>query len=448
MSNDNQAGQEASTPAFNPFNLDTMALQTKRPFAIARMVSLSICFMALLTIAYAYFSHIDVVVTVQGRVIPAGKSKVVQPLETGIVKTIAVKDGQHVKAGDVLVELDPTNPGADSERLGLEVALAQADAQRLGALSRGVSTFSVGTQLPADLAANQQAMLNNRLAEQSARLASIDADIAKKQADVSAIQASLTQIKRSLPLVQKKHDMRVDLAKTGHIAETGLIETQLELVNLEKEMNVQSKRLLEGEAGLNASQKQRAQAVAEFNSKVSSEIAEAGKRRDATQQELKKANQRKELQVLRAPIDGVVQQLAVTTVGGVVTQAQALMTIVPENSPFEVEAQVINKDIGQLKVGQRVINKIETFDFTRFGYIDGEILWIGGDAVMDQKLGPVYPIRIKLNATQVPNIVNGSRGKVAAGMSVMSDIKTDQRRMIEYFLAPMLRYKEESLRER
>ena len=154
------------------------------------------------------------------------------------------------------------------------------------------------------------------------------------------------------------------------------------------------------------------------------------------------------MQVLKAPIDGIVQQMAVTTVGGVVTQAQALMTVVPENTPLEVEAQVLNRDIGHVKVGQRVINKVETFDFTRYGYLEGEVLWVGTDAVVDQKLGPVYPVRIKLGGRETPNIVNGRKGSVTAGMNITADIKTDQRRMIEYFLAPMLRYKEESLRER
>jgi hemolysin D len=124
------------------------------------------------------------------------------------------------------------------------------------------------------------------------------------------------------------------------------------------------------------------------------------------------------------------------------------MTIVPENTPLELEAQVMNRDIGHVKVGQRVINKVETYDFTRFGYIEGEVLWVGTDAVQDQKLGLVYPVRIKLAKTVTPNVVNGRTGIVTAGMSVTADIKTDSRRMIEYFISPMLRYKEEALRER
>lgn len=263
-----------------------------------------------------------------------------------------------------------------------------------------------------------------------------------------AIQTNVTQLKSSLPLIAQKYQMREDLAKTGHIAHTVLIDSKLELINAEKELAVQGSRLKESTANYQASAQQRSQALAEFRARTSTELVEAVKKRDAAQQEYIKANQRWSQQTLKAPIDGVVQQLSVTTVGGVVTAAQPLLTVVPENTPLEIEAQVMNRDVGHLRAGQRVINKIETYDFTRYGYIEGEVLWVGTDAVQDQKLGLVYPVRIKLEKTETPNTVNGRKGMVTAGMSVTADIRTDERRMIEYLLAPMLRYKQEALRER
>lgn len=438
----------APTADVNPFSTAAIALQARPPALVARMVSLSICVMALLTLIYASLAHMDVVVTVQGRVIPSGKSKVVQPLEAGVVKTIAVRDGQPVRRGDVLLELDPTTTAADRDRLQRELWEAEADVLRLGAALVGRDRLAAPADMPTQVSANQTAMLVGRLAEQRSRAASLDAEVARRTADREAIAATLAQLRNSLPLVRKKHEMREELAKTGHIAETGLIETQLELINLEKDFAVQGNRLRESEAGMRAAMEQKAQADAEFRVRISTELGEATKKRDSARQELIKAAQRQEWQVLRAPIAGVVQQLAVSTVGGVVTQAQPLMTIVPDNTPLEVEAQVMNRDVGHLKVGQRVITKVETFDFTRYGYIEGEVLWVGTDAMIDQKLGPIYPVRIRIAVTETPNVVNGRRGTVTAGMSVTADIRTEQRRMIEYFLAPLLRYKDESLRER
>lgn len=432
--------------AGHPFTA-AAALAQQPPALTARMVSLGVCAMAVIAIVYACLARLDVVVTAQGKVIPSGRSKTVQPLEAGVVQRIAVRDGQRVKAGDVLLELDPTNTAADHDRLQHELWESATDAARLQALA-GQGTMAAPADTPAQIVARQRALLASRQAEQQARLASLDADQARRQADRDAIAAALERMRQSLPLVQKKHAMREELARTGHIAEAGLIETRLELINLEKEIAVQGNRLKEADAGIRGVASQRSQAVAEFQARAGGELAEAMRKHGSLQQELVKAQQRRDLQVLRAPIDGVVQQLAVSTVGGVVTAAQPLLTIVPENAPLEVEAQVMNRDIGYVRAGQRVINKIETFDFTRFGYIEGEVQWVGTDAVQDARLGAVYPVRIKLHAAQTPHATAGARGVVAPGMAVVADVRTDSRRLIDYFLAPMLRYRQEALRER
>lgn len=438
----------SGAPAVNPFSSPALAVQLMPPRFVVRMVSLAICAMVAIAMAFAYFAKMDIVVTVQGKVIPSGKSKVVQPLEPGIVRALLVRDGQHVHAGEVLVELDPTTTGADRERLQREDWEAQAEVLRTSAQIIGANHIYPLAEMPQDIAVNQTAMLTARISEQAAKLAGIDADLEKRRADADAIESNLAQLRTSLPVIRQKHLMREEWAKTGHLAQSSVMETQLELMNAEKEIAIQANRLKESRAGCQVAVQQRLQAIAEFKARSSAEHAEAVKRQNASKQELVKANQRWTQQMLRAPIDGVVQQLAVTTVGGVVTAAQPLLTIVPEQAPLEIEAQVLNRDIGHLKVGQQVINKVETFDFTRYGYLSGELLWVGTDAVQDQKLGPVYPVRIRLDETRTPKAVNGRYGEIAAGMNITSDIRTDERRLIEYVLAPMLRYQQEAMRER
>lgn len=440
--------KQSAELTMNPFGSAALALQSQPPQWAARMVSLGICAMVALGIGFASVAKMDVVVSAQGKVVPPGKSKVVQPLESGVVRSIAVRDGQSVKAGDVLVELDPTSTDADRQRLQRDLWASQAEVLRATNLLEGRAAFVAPEGMPPELAANQAAVQQSRLAEQRARLAALDADIGKRASDAQAIGNTIKQLRQSVPLIEQKNRMREDLAQTGHVARTSLMETQLELLTAQKELAVQGDRLQESQASQRAAVEQRAQAVAEFRARTSAELVEAIKRRDGLEQELVKANQRLALQTLRAPIDGVVQQLAVTTVGGVVTAAQPLLTVVPNEAPLELEAQVLNRDVGQIKVGQRVINKVETFDFTRYGYIDGEVLWVGTDAVADPKLGLVYPVRIRLSQLHTPNVVNGHHGAVTAGMNVTADIRTDERRMIEYVLAPMLRYKQEAMRER
>ncbi len=432
----------------NPFSSEAIALQQRPPALLARMVSLFICVIAALTVAYTCFASVDVVVTAQGRVIPSGKSKVVQPLEAGVVRAILVKDGQKVKAGEVLVELDTTNTGADRDRLQREFWEAEADVARIAAMTAGRDNLVLDKQIPKEVAVNQQSMLASRLGEHRSKVASLQSDVVRRQADADVITSTISQLRQSLPLVKKKLAMREDLARSGHITEAGLIDVRLEVINSEKDLAIQTNRLKESEASLNSANLQIRQTQAEFLAKAQGELMEATKKREAASQELIKASLRRELQTLKSPIDGVVQQLTVATLGGVVTQAQAMMTVVPENTALEVEAQVQNRDIGHIKLGQRVINKVETFDFTRYGYIEGSVLWVGTDAVADPRMGLVYPVRIKLNASETPSTVNGRKGVVTAGMNITADVRTEERRLIEYFLAPMLRYKQEALRER
>lgn len=432
----------------NPFTSAAIALQQRPPLAVARMVSFALCVMALLVLLYAWLAPMDVVVPAQGRVIPSGRSKVVQPLEAGIVRRIHVQDGAVVKAGEVLLEMDTTTTGADRERLQRDVWETETEVARLSAMARGAGRFVPLAGVPAEILANQAAIMESRVSEHRFRSASLDADIARREADRDAIAANLVQLGASLPLVTRKYAMREELARKGHIAETGLIETRLELINMEKDVSIQQNRLKEAEAGLRMAVQQRAQGSAEFRVRVAAELSEASRKRDTARQELIKASQRQAFQVLRAPIDGVVQQLAVSTVGGVVTPAQALMIIVPGNTALEVEAQVMNRDIGHVRAGQPVVVKVETFDFTRYGPIEGAVQWVGTDAITDQKLGPVYPVRIQLKAGETPFPINGRAGLISPGMSVTADIRVDQRRLLDYFLSPLLRYKEESLRER
>lgn len=445
------ASPSLSTPSPEPehaFSPDALTLQRRMPWAVARMISLGICAMAVCALVFAWLAPVDIVISSQGRVIPSGRSKVVQPLESGVVRAIAVRDGQAVKAGDLLVELDPTSAQADQSRVQRDFWDASADAARLQAEAVGGALATWPAGMPADVAQQQEALLASKRAEQAQRIATLDADVARREADRDAIAASIDQLRQSLPFLRQKHAMREDLSTTGHLPRTAAIESRLELMAMEKELAVQQNRLREAAAGREAALQQRAQTRAEFRARAGAELSDAIRKREAARQDLVKATLRGQLQTLRSPIDGVVQQLAVTTVGGVVTSAQPLMTIVPAGIGLEVEAQVLNKDIGHVLPGQRVINKVETYDYTRYGYIEGRVSWVGTDAVNDPKLGPVYPVRIELTNTHTPNAVNGRRGSVGAGMNVTADIRTGERRMLEYFLAPMLRYRQEAIRER
>lgn len=404
----------------NEFSTDAIALQRQPPALRARLVLWTLAAFALLATVYAYAASMDVVITGQGRIVPSAKTAVVQAYARGRIQAIYVEDKQKVRAGEALIAIDSAvRPTAGAEKIAPPTTVANTGRA----------------------AAPAHALLDARLLESLSKLAALQADVTRKRAEREAVEQQLSQLAASLPLVSKKHSMRAELAKTGHMAETGVIETQLELYSAEKELLVQRNRLQEVDAALHAATQQLNQAETEFKSRYPANLVQIV-RAPAGGQNLDKR------QLLHAPTDGTVHWLSVPAVGETVSVGQNLLVIVPESAPLEVEAMLLNKDIGHLELGQRAIVKIETFDYTRYGYIEGRVQWLGADAVIDPKLGPVYVARIAVDATQTPNIVYGRRGHIVPGMNATVDVHVAERRMLSYFVAPLLRYKEESLRER
>ncbi|MEO3958300.1 HlyD family type I secretion periplasmic adaptor subunit, partial [Chromobacterium piscinae] len=155
---------------------------------------------------------------------------------------------------------------------------------------------------------------------------------------------------------------------------------------------------------------------------------------------------RQALTQLTAPVSGSVQQLAIHTVGGVVTEAQPLLAVVPANEALEVEAQIENKDIGFVRPGQAVTVKVESFPYTRYGYLDGVVETVSHDAQQDEKRGLLFPARIRLKQSHL--VIDGARVNLSAGMAVSAEIKTGKRRVIDYFLSPLQEHVGEGMRER
>ena len=432
--------------AFSPLWLE---VQASPPAPLARSIVWTIVIALSTTLVWSVWAEFDVVVTASGSAVPSAKTKLVQALDAGRVVAIHVKDGDAVEQGAPLLALDATIAAADRARADQERVEAALDVQRLEAQWRGDRVLG---QLPDGASPQQvqrqQHLLDSRLAEQRQRLASLDQEVARKRADREAALASIRRIDATLPLLRQRLDMRERLLKEGFMAELAVIDTRLEVANAVSELAVLKERQKEAESALKAAEFARAQAQAEQSSRVATELAEARRRWQSGQQELIKAAYREDHQVLTAPMTGTVQQLVVHTVGGVVNPAQGLMVVVPQEGGIEVEAQVLNKDVGFLRVGMPATVKLDAFEFTKFGALQGVVQWIAADAVKDERLGSYYPVRIALKGTQLPVAVGGHHPVARIGMAVTADVLIGHRKAYEFFLGPLLKYQKESLRER
>lgn len=403
-----------------------------------------------------------------GRIIVSDRTKVIQPLERSVVQRILVKDDDHVQAGQPLVELDPTTAQADKASLGETRKAAQSEWLRAQILQKMLSKKELSApthqavdakkainqelhqDTPADWTpankADTQAQLTAEWSDITARLAKLSAEHQRRQAEMATVRAMIGKLEATLPIARQREQDFQALTTQGFMSGHANQDRTRERIELERDLATQQARYQEAQAALREAEQTRSAYLAEIRRSLSERQAQADLKRHQTGQELTKATQREQLATLTAPVSGTVQQLALHTEGGVVTEAQALMVIVPDAASVSAEVTLENKDIGFVAPGQEVAIKLETFPFTRYGTVKASVDKVTQDAVNDEKRGAIFPATLKLDQTSID--IDGKPIKLAPGMNITAEIKTGQRRVIEYLLSPIQRAGSESLRER
>lgn len=437
---------------------------------LGRAIAGVIILFFIIALAWAWFGKVDIIAVAQGKIIPSGRTKIIQPFETGVVRAIHVRDGQHVQAGDVLIEIDATINQAERDRLQQDWLQAKLDAARLKAAmnikSDPLTSFKAPEGASDDQVKLQQRLLATQVEEIRAKLQGFDQKIAEGDGNRNAVEQTIAKLNETIPLLKKRFEMRQELADKGYGSKLNALEVQQDLVASQNELLVQKGRLAEATATVAGYKEQRRQAEAEFRRGTLDDLSTAENKAAALHEQLVQATRKYNLQTLTAPVEGTVQQLAVHTEGGVVTPAQALLAIVPAGSQLEIEANVSNRDIGFVYPGQQVAVKVDTFNFTKYGLLSGTVESVSQDAVprakaIDSRDKPsgtenessepdgqalVYLARIRLEQTSMD--IDGKQVNLAPGMAISAEIKTGQRRLIEYILSPLARHSQQAMRER
>jgi hemolysin D len=449
-----QLATSARTPLerqFLPAALEI--LDTPAP-ALPRAIVFTIVLALIFTIGWATIGRIDEVAVAPGKVIAADKTKVIQPAETAVVKRILVSDGQVVKAGQVLIELEAaaTATAADTARTREALMAARLEAARYDALANAARGIATAPSLAAPKSASRtlieaetRAMVS-QYQEHRAKLAALDAEIAKRTAEAASVQELAAKLAQTLPIAQRRAEDYKNLVNQKFISEHGYLEREQVRIEQERDLAFQQARVRELNAGVEETRRRRDSLIAEFERGAVNTKVDADKRAALLEQELVKNQAREKQQVLTAPVDGTVQQLSIHTVGGVVTPAQALMVIAPSDYQAEIEAVLENKDVGFVKVGQHAEIKIETFPFTRYGTLPGTVSYVSQDAAPDEKRGLLFQARVKLERATLR--VDERDVTLTPGMAVTAEISTGKRRVIDFFLDPVRKVANEGLRER
>ena len=408
----------------------------------------------LLTVAlvWSYFGRIDIVAVANGKISTEGSTKIIQPAVSGVVTSINVHEGQRVKKGETLLVLDKTTAEKDVATANQSLNAARVERDILRRLAVGGNTDEIINK--ADLPDETKAMLrqfaSSQTALSAARQQAVNGTISNYQQQLQFNQQAKNQLATNAQnLKNRKAEIEKQLPNANPVDKLRL---QNELSNIDQRITSadsavlgQNQQLLQSQSALTQAQNQSQTQTAETNSAFSNQIITAEKRIIELENNLVKARQVLAQTTITAPVDGTVLSLTVKTIGGVVNAGQQLAQIVPEKVPLYVDAALDNQDVGFVKPGQRVVVKVATYPFQRYGYLEGTVENISPDAIQDDKKGLIYKAKIKLNDDKSSK---QNQLKLLPGMSISAEITTGQRRIIEFFLDPLMTKADESLKVR
>lgn len=428
---------------------------------------------------WAFFGRLDVIAIAQGKVQPPGRVKIVQSAEPGKVLRINVQNGDRIQRDSILVEFDPADARADREALDAGVSALKAEIARRDTAVRAVTgQGKINTDGPAILwpegipestRAREAAVMRADLLQLSATIGSLEAQRVQKQRERQRLKETLLAQDTLVKTLRERVTMRSTLVTSGFGTRAAVIDSKETLQKEETTLTSLKGQIEETEAALLVNDQERARYFQTFMAENTQKRADAQRLLDETTQRLAKAATRLDNMTLRAPSDGVVQALTLFTQGQVVPAGQEVMRIVPESATMEVEAYIPNKDIGFVRQGQDVSIKVDSFPFTRYGMLSGKVSRVAQDAIplpeaaqveqnparpgdsqffggAQRTQNLVFPVTITLD--QPGFVIGEQKVSITPGMTVVAEIKTGSRRILEYVFSPVYEVTSESMRER
>lgn len=402
------------------------------------------------TVLWLVLGRVDVVASAPGKLVPADDVKLIQPGAAGIVHAILVRDGQRVRAGQPLVELDPTVSDADTAQASKALEAAMLDAARLRAILSSLDGQGLRFTPPAGTTANvadtQIALARAQLAEIRAGSQTRAADTESARASRAEAQIQAAKLAETLPLLDEQIAANEKLLEKGYVSKLRVIEMRRQRLVAARDRDAALATARKAEAQIAVAGGNSRQSTAEARARILADLAKAESDARLRKEELTKATKRSSLQRLVSPVDGTVTQLAVHTVGGVVEAAKPIMVIVPTRGKLVAEVTIANKDVGFVRAGQPVALKVEAFPFTRYGAVPGRLEHISSDAVQDEKRGLIYTARITLDHATIRR--DGATIPFTPGMAVTADIRTGRRSLASYLVSPIDEIRATAGRER
>lgn len=390
---------------------------------------------------WLFIGKIDVVVSARGKVVPSGEIKILQPMQTGVISKILVKEGDSVKKGQVLMQIDPSVTKTSLKSKQKDFIATKTQVQRLKALVENKEFKPQENSQYQKIIDEQQRMFAHQI--NSIKQTKEQFKIKKSQA-TSQLLSTKSEAQRLKALLDNEKEREARLKEVlDIIAKNEYDKVHSSVLNYIEQLNIANHKIKEARKKLDEISREERIFEEQSISKWYNELSTKQKELRELESNINVIKFQNKKQQLIAPLDGYIGKLMIHTEGGVVTPAEKLISLIPKKAPLIIKATVLNKDIGFVTKGMNAAIKIDTFSFQKYGLIDANVTNIGNDAIEDKKLGLVY--EIKLKPLQLSLNVEGNKKYLEPGMSVTAEIKVGKRRIIEFFIYPLIKYLDEGM---
>ena len=409
---------------------------------LARWLFWILTIIMILIVSWLYFAKVDVVVSARGKVIPSGEIKIVQPIETGVVKEILVKEGEFVKKNQLLMRIDPSVTQSNLESKNKNAKLLEIEEARLMALieDRPFSTDRF-SKISTSVIETQYLLYQSTKQSHQQQIRLVKEQLQQVRQQSNSLESDISRVTQLLSIVEQREAklaMVLDI-----IAKKDYESVQNQMVEYQEQLEMKRHEVLGLESKTFELNQQIQLIQEEYRNRLLEELTQKRKENTILNAEIESIRFQNAKQLIKSPVDGYIAKLLVHTEGGVVTPAEKLMMIVPKDAPLMFKATVMNQDIGFVKKDMNVSVKIDTFNFQKYGLVEGTVIHVADDAIEDEKMGPIYEVLIQPKEYFLE--YGDEKFPINSGMSLTAEMKVGKRRVITFFLYPLIRYLDEGI---
>ncbi len=429
------------------FIAQSIQLEESDAPGVVSIVILTIAFLCIAMVVWAYVTPVNEVAVTQGEVVPTGHNHVVQHLEGGIVKEIHVNDGELVNEGDVLIKIAPTSSASDLQQIQARHAILNLQLIRLNAILNGSKpNFSAYKNKYSDLVASEIDIYNAQLKSYTSQSNVSMTKIKQREGELSREKKKASYLRREINVLKQQAEMRAGLVEQGLVSRAEYLDRKVNLAETETQYQQSlSNILVAKEAKEEASQSlidlenKFYETIKKEVGKVSGELAELDKNLVKLQDRVSRLD-------ITAPVTGIAKGLIVNTLQSVIKPGETIMEIVPVGDILIVESKVTTSDIGHVNIGQKAEVKINSYDPHRFGTVMGKVEKISASTFLDEQHIPYFQATIALDKDYIGSKLH--KYKIIPGMTVQADIKTGEKSVLDYLLKPIYRGFQNAFQER